>query len=98
MKTKSVAVVLCVLSFLLTTPTPSAAEEGNGPANMLIDIFFARPVTFAATVVGSALFVVSLPITATSHSTHSAARLLIVGPAHDTFGRPLGNFEEFMDY
>jgi hypothetical protein len=98
MKTRSLAVTLCVLILAMTAPSASIASEGNGPANMLIDVLVARPITFAATVIGSALFVVSLPIAATSHSTKSSAKFLVVGPAHDTFTRPLGDFEDFMDY
>jgi hypothetical protein len=53
-----------------------------------------RPVGFAATVLGSAIFVVSLPVTATSGSIKSAAEALVLRPARYTFVRPLGD----MDY
>jgi hypothetical protein len=51
-----------------------------------------RPLWFGATVVGGALFVVTLPITVLSKSVDKTAKTLVVKPAQATFRRPLGDF------
>ena len=71
--------------------TPVRAHESNTTA-MAADAIVGRPLYFAATVVGSVIFVVSLPVAATSGSIGSAAHTLVVNPARDTFVRPLGDF------
>jgi len=52
-----------------------------------------RPALFAATVAGSALFVVVLPVAAISRSVKSTARVLVLAPAKATFTRALGDFD-----
>jgi hypothetical protein len=98
MKTKSLSTTMCLLILFLSMATPGFAEGENGPASMAIDVLIARPITFAATMVGSALFVVSLPIAATSRSIKASAETLIAAPARDTFTRPLGDLDDFMSY
>jgi hypothetical protein len=71
---------------------PASADESG---NMAVDTVIVRPVCFLATVLGSALFVVSLPIAAVSKSIKPAAHALVVRPANATFRRPLGDFSEF---
>jgi hypothetical protein len=61
-------------------------------------VVVARPVSFALTILGSALFVVSLPVAATSGCVDKAAKALVVAPAKDTFTRPLGDLQDFLDY
>lgn len=60
--------------------------------SVAVDVVVARPLWFAATVVGGALFVVSLPVAALSKSVDQTAKTLVVKPAHATFKRPLGDF------
>jgi len=43
-------------------------------------------------VLGSAVFVVALPVAAISGSVGRTADTLVVGPAQATFTRPLGDF------
>ena len=98
MRTKQFITALCVLALLMSTIVPvSAGEEGDTTA-YVVDVAVARPISFAMTVVGTVLFTVSLPFSATSGTTGKAAQKLVAGPAKDTFSRPLGNLEEFMDY
>ena len=54
------------------------------------DILVARPFGMVLTLVGSALFVVSLPFTALGGNVSEAADVLVVGPAKETFVRCLG--------
>ncbi len=98
MRTKLFTTVLCVLALLLSTVTPGYAAEDTDAVSVAVDVVIARPVSFTLTVVGSALFVVSLPIAAISGGVDKTAHTLVVAPGKDTFTRPLGNFDGFLDY
>ena len=98
MKTKLLITIICVLSLLLSTSTPAFASGDTDVTSVAVDVVVARPVTFAMTILGSALFVVSLPIAATSGCVDKTAKALVVAPAKDTFTRPLGDFQDFLDY
>ena len=98
MKTKLLITVLCVLALLLSTSTPAYASGDTDTTSVAVDVLVARPVSFTLTVIGSVLFVVSLPFSAGSGCVDKAANTLVKGPAKDTFTRPLGDFEEFLDY
>jgi len=98
MKTKLFTTVLCVLALLLSTVTPAFASGDTDATAVAVDVIVARPVSFAMTILGSVLFVVSLPVAAPSHGVGKVAHALVVTPAKDTFTRPLGNLEGFLDY
>jgi hypothetical protein len=98
MKTKLLITVLCVLALLLSTSTPAFASGDTDATSVAVDVLVARPVSFTLTVVGSVLFVVSLPFSAGSGCVDKAADTLVKSPAKDTFTRPLGDFEGFLDY
>jgi hypothetical protein len=89
MKTKLMTIVfICLMSW--GGVTSSRASED---ALMVTgDVVLARPACFLATIFGSVLFVVSLPIAATSGSIHDTANTLVMQPAAATFTRPLGDF------
>lgn len=97
MKPRLLVTLICVLA-LLSTSTPAFASGDTDATSVVVDVAVARPVTFALTILGSALFVVSLPVAATSGCIDKAAHTLVVAPAKDTFSRPLGDFEGFLDY
>lgn len=59
---------------------------------MAADAVLVRPLGIVATVLGGALFVVSLPFSALGGNTKEAADRLVVDPAKFTFARPLGKF------
>lgn len=67
-------------------------------AVMAFDALLARPLGAAATVVGTSLFVATLPMSATTGTTDEAAWGLVGRPFNYTFNRPLGRsnpkFEE----
>ena len=98
MKTRIPITIICVLALLVSTTTPAYASGESDPASMVVDVVVARPFSFALTILGSTLFVVSLPIAATSGSVKQAANTLVVAPAKDTFTRPLGDLEDFLEY
>lgn len=89
MKTKLMTiVVICLISLGGVT-----TSQARGDALMVTgDVIVARPVCFLATLVGSVIFVISLPIAATSGSIHETADTLVMQPAAATFTRPLGDF------
>jgi hypothetical protein len=98
MKTKLFTTVLCVLVLLLGTVTRGYATGDTGATSVAVDVLVARPVSFTLTVVGAALFVVSLPVAVFSGGVDKTAHTLVVAPGKDTFVRPLGNFDGFLDY
>jgi hypothetical protein len=98
MKSKLLVTVICVLALLLSTSTPAFASGDTDATSVAVDVVVARPTTFALTIVGSVLFVISLPVALTSGNLDKAAKTLVAAPAKDTFTRPLGDFKEFLDY
>jgi hypothetical protein len=67
-------------------------KEEASAESMMGDAIAARPLGLIATVVGSALFVVSLPFSALGGNVDEAAQKMVVAPAKFTFKRPLGEF------
>lgn len=59
-------------------------------SSMLIDGAIARPLGLGATVVGTAIWIVTLPFSALGGNVREATDKLIVEPARFTFTRPLG--------
>jgi hypothetical protein len=98
MKNRILVTTMCVLALLLSTSTPASASGDSDATSLVVDAAVARPFTFALTIVGSALFVVSLPVAVPSGSVNKAAKTLVAAPAKDTFKRPLGDFQDFLDY
>ena len=97
MKTKPIIIFLCIAALLLSqVNTASAAHNEEGGA-MIVDFLIARPACLVATIIGSAFFVVALPIAAASGSVNRAADALVVKPAKATFTRPLGDFESIEE-
>ena len=65
--------------------TPSGGE-------MVVDAVIARPLGIVATVVGTAVYTVSLPFSLAGGNESDARRNLVYSPAVYTFNRPLGKF------
>lgn len=77
----------------LTSPLSALAnvvEEKPTALAMTGDAIFARPALFAVTVVGTAVYIVSLPFSLVGNNAQEAADMLVVGPAKATFVRCLG--------
>lgn len=90
MKTKAL-ILLCAITMGMGNLTVSHAGRDDDIAT-IADVTVVRPGCFLATVFGSAIFVVALPIAAISGSVKSTADTLVVGPAQATFTRPIGDF------
>jgi hypothetical protein len=95
MKNRLIAVV-CAAGILFCGSTPVLADESG--MTMAADILVVRPVCLVATILGGAVFVVGLPIAATSKSVKKAAKVLVSTPAKATFKRPLGDMDSLSEY
>ena len=94
-----VALLMAAL-FLWTTSLVHAAEDAYitrsddvSAEAMVADGLLLRPGGVIATLVGSAVFVVTLPFSIPTKSVEKAAQKLVVDPARYTFVRPLGQIE-----
>lgn len=86
-------VSMLVVSFMPISPVCASNidEPFEGTAGaMAFDVILMRPIGFAATVVGTAIFIVSLPFSALGGNHEAAAETLINEPFFFTFQRPLG--------
>ncbi len=92
MKTKLLTVV-CVTVIGLCSVNVGHAF-GDNPADIASDVFVIRPAYFVSTVLGSAVFVVALPMTAIAGSVKQNAETLVVHPAKMTFTRQVGDLEK----
>ena len=85
------SLVLALSSALLSTQAAaeSLGKESKGAA-MVGDLVFARPLGLVGTVLGSAVFVVTLPFSLLGGNVVEAGKALVVEPVKFTFFRPLG--------
>ena len=67
-------------------------DEENSGALMTADLLLVRPLGIVATVLGFAVFIVSLPFSAIGGNTKQASQKLVKEPGDFTFKRPLGEF------
>ena len=82
------ALVAATLGPVYASDAKSTVEPGA--ASMAFDLVVARPVGIAATAVGTALFIVSLPFSLLGGNSDVAYEKLIKDPARHAFQRPLG--------
>ena len=92
MKIKLLTVV-CVIVIGLCSVNAGHASVDN-PADIAGDVFVIRPAYFVGTVLGSAVFIVALPMAAITGSVKQNADALVVQPAKMTFIRPVGDFDK----
>lgn len=85
-------VAVAMISIPMAQPA-SAVEKELGqptPGNTFIDALIYRPVGLVAIPLGAALFVVSLPFSATGGNIGQSFENLVIVPLKFTFARPLG--------
>ena len=85
----SVAVALLAASPLANASDPVRYDDPSF-SSMVVDGAIARPLGLAGTIVGTAVWIVTLPFSALGGNVGEAADKLIVEPARFTFVRPLG--------
>ena len=96
MKTKPI-ILLCIAALLVSQVNTASATHNEEGGAMIVDVLIARPACLVATIIGSAFFVVALPVAAASGSVNRAADALVVKPAKATFTRPLGDFDSIQE-
>ena len=96
-KKKSLVFLVAAVLLFTWAASPALAKEkqyiageDRNAVSMMFDLVLLRPLGLAATVIGTAFFVVSLPFSALGGNTGEAANKLVVAPAKYTFSRPLG--------
>jgi hypothetical protein len=85
-------IAFLVIFALITAAAPAMAGEID-EADIIADALVVRPVSFAAMLVGSVIFVVALPFSIPSGSVGTVGQELVVTPAKYTFVRPMGDFD-----
>jgi hypothetical protein len=98
-KIKKHTLIFLLISALVCVPLGASAfaaaqtinEEITG-STMTADLLLVRPLGIVATVLGCAVFIVSLPFSALGGNTKQASQKLVKEPAEFTFTRPLGSF------
>lgn len=90
MKTKFL-ILLCAITIGMGNITVSRAANDDDIAT-ITNVALVRPGCFLATILGSAVFIVALPIAAISGSVRRTADTLVLAPGQATFTRPLGDF------
>lgn len=70
--------------------TVSGAERHPSAEMMILDGLVYRPLGLAGTIIGTGLFIVTLPFSLPGGNAGEAGERLVVEPARDTFTRCLG--------
>jgi hypothetical protein len=93
--------LLCIVVLVLAGTTSLQAQEKQEKHPSFVtkaaDAVVVRPISFASTVIGSAFFVIGLPVTSLMKKNKPAARALVTYPAWSTFQRPLGDMDAMAD-
>jgi hypothetical protein len=90
--------ILFLIAALVSVPLGANAlagnylDEDNNGEKMTADLCLVRPLGIASTVLGAAVFVVSLPFSILGGNVGEAGNKLVVDPAKFTFVRPIGDF------
>ena len=87
---KKLTITILIAICIIMTSVPALGNDQAFEAT--VDILLVRPVSLAATVVGTAVFIVSLPFSIPSKSVGATAQTLVVEPFNYTFTRPIGGF------
>ena len=94
---KHTTVLLTVLALIAVPCTACLAGELDQDSDlvggkMAADGLIVRPLGLCATIIGGAVFLVSLPFSALGGNTKPAYDHLLADPFKFTFNRPLGDF------
>jgi hypothetical protein len=88
---KLAATLLMAVTFISFSAPALAADRDT---EIIADVLLVRPVSLAATVIGTAIFIVALPFSIPSGSVGLTAQTLIAEPFQYTFTRPLGDVSD----
>ncbi len=82
-------VAVCLMAFA-SLGHAQAVDESPSALAMTGDALLARPALLVTTILGSAVYLVSLPFSLLGGNAEEAGKVLVVGPAKATFVRCLG--------
>ena len=86
---RRVLVVGVIIFAMSGASSVSWAREPEGPrAADIVDLVVLRPLGFVATIVGTCVFVVTLPFTVPTRAVDKSADTFVVTPFKYTFSRP----------
>jgi hypothetical protein len=88
-RTLMATVAACLLAFS-SVGYANTVDESPSALAMTGDALFVRPVLLATTIVGSVVYLVSLPFSLLGGNADEAGEVLVMGPAEATFVRCLG--------
>lgn len=90
--------LIATLVFVPLATTAAAADQTQddeiSAGAMAIDFLIVRPVGIVSVILGTAVFVVSLPFSALGGNAGIAGEKLVAEPFYYTFARKLGQFDE----
>ena len=86
----SLAALMAVLLLVPSVSFAVSIDESPSAGAMVADAVVARPVLLLFTVVGTGLYLVTLPFSWAGGNADEAAEQLVIGPAKSTFVRCLG--------
>lgn len=84
-----IAALFLIVSVPATAEEPARRSAPSAEA-MVYDAFFMRPLTLIGTLVGTGLFVATLPVSVIGGNVDQAAEAMVAQPARSTFTRCLG--------
>ena len=93
---RNVLILISALFLAASALSTSAFDDGSFEA-VAADVIVVRPLSFVATLLGSALFVVSLPVAAISDSVADTSEALVFTPGRMTFTRPMGELSTIVE-
>lgn len=94
---------LTLLIAILAAITPVVAEQppaeqyhryNPSAEEMIVDGLIYRPLSLAGTIIGTGLYIVTLPFSLMGDNEDQARERLIIAPANSTFNRCLGCINE----
>ena len=94
---RKIFTLIFIVMLMGVSATPVRAFDDNTFEAVAADVLVVRPASFIATVLGTAIFVVSLPIAAISGSVEDTAEALVFTPGRATFTRPVGELSTLGD-
>ena len=90
---KRILTILTIALLLLSFNSIAFAKGQEGKPStpaVIADALVLRPLGFAGTVLGTAAFVASLPVTLSFHKSDQVEQVLVKDPFKYTFERPIG--------
>ena len=85
-------IAFLVVFALIASAVPAFANEPT-EEYIIPDVLLVRPIGLAAIVLGSVIFVVSLPVALPTGSVGKVGQRLVADPVEFTFVRPIGDFD-----